>query len=89
MDWGPYDISTEAKLARLRMVTRLHFSITKLLVLELIRQHGVQKVLVNFEGTDADAIEAIAADPRELFVLAPCDNQRADGSCGGHRELAR
>lgn len=62
----------------------LHLSIPKLLLLALVRDYGAHGVLNGFHGTDAQAIELIAADDREFFTLEACDHQAADGSCLGH-----
>jgi hypothetical protein len=63
----------------------VHVGMTKLLLLNLIRNDGAVKVLVNWQGTDEEAIEAVAADPREIFTLTPeCDRQDERGHCMGH-----
>lgn len=68
---------------------RLHVGIAKWLLLELLTAHGAAGVLKGWTGTEAEAYDAIRSDPREFFVLdSECDNQQADGSCGGHAILA-
>lgn len=63
----------------------LHVGIAKWLLIELLTAHGSAAVLKGWTGTEAEAYDAIQADPREYFVLSPeCDHQRPDGSCAGH-----
>ena len=67
------------------LVMMVHCAMTKAYLRREIKRHGAAAVLVLPAGaTDADALAAIDADPRELFVLGACDNRRADGGCAGH-----
>ncbi len=63
-----------------------HVGIVKPLLLSLIKNEGASTVLVGWQGTDAEAIEAVEADPRSVFVLdAKCRDWKEDGSCRGHK----
>jgi hypothetical protein len=63
----------------------LHVGIVKSLLLNLIHNEGAARTLVGWTGTDEEAIEAVTADHREVFVLsAECDRQGPDGACLGH-----
>lgn len=61
-----------------------HVHATKDWVKKQIRIHGVKDVLGLEHTTEGDAFAMLDADPREYFVLADCDNQKKDGTCGGH-----
>lgn len=64
---------------------KVHLAYRKELVIKLIKQLGAKAVLVNYEGSDADAIAAVESDPRTYFVVSKeCDKQDRDGSCAGH-----
>lgn len=63
----------------------IHLSIAKWLLIELLTEHGASAVLNGWEGTDAEAYEAITADPHEYHVMDDtCDKRGPDGSCLGH-----
>ena len=64
---------------------RFHLSYVKRNLLEQISRDGVGAVLKDWEGTQAEAIDAILDDSRESFVIGECDNQGMDGSCQGHK----
>lgn len=65
------------------MTMTYHMSMTKEFLLQTIQQYGV-KALGDFDGTKESAIETIKADPRDTFVIGPCDNQSSTGDCLGH-----
>jgi hypothetical protein len=65
--------------------TLLHVGIAKPLLLTLLRNVGAASVLKGWTGSDEEAIAAINADPREVFVLSDeCDRIGPDGACMGH-----
>lgn len=63
---------------------KLHVAAAKDYILRHLRA-GDRTILEGFQGTIAEAIAAVEADPRDFFVLDDgCDRQRPDGSCAGH-----
>lgn len=54
-----------------------------------IRKEGAATVLVDWNGTDGEAIETIVSDPREVYYPGgPCENSDPEtGRCLGHREF--
>lgn len=68
------------------MPQTIHMCITKAGLMADIRKHGARSVLNGLaEGvTDSDILAQIDEDPREYFVMGPCDNQTEAGRCGGH-----
>lgn len=71
-------------LIAVRQGRTLHVHLTKDYLLQQIAQSGARGVLKDWPGTDAEAIAAVRADPRECFVVGPCDRQGEDGHCLGH-----
>lgn len=57
-------------------------------LVRLIKEHGAKEILVDFEGTNEEAIKQIMDDPREAFTVGECDNQDERGFCKGHHQSA-
>ncbi len=63
----------------------VHVGIVKGLLISIIRNEGAAAALYGWTGTDAEAIAAVQADPRDVFVLdATCTRRAPDGACLGH-----
>lgn len=62
----------------------MHMGATKQYIRQAIARDGAADVLVDWTGTDAEALEALAADPREVFCSCDC-KKNPDGSCAGWR----
>lgn len=62
----------------------VHCSFPKAALIEEIQRSGARGVLVNWAGSDAEALSALEADPRSYFVFGQCDNKGPDGDCLGH-----
>lgn len=69
-------------------MTTLHVCFAKRYLLQQISRDGVDAVLKDWQGTQAEAIDAFLDDSREYFVIGECDNQGMDGSCQGHETVA-
>ena len=63
---------------------RYHVSFSKRWVIGQISEYGAKAVLDGWEGTDAEAIREAQSLKSEFVPLALCDNQLANGECGGH-----
>lgn len=61
-----------------------HLCATKSFLVKSVEAYGAKQVLVDWEGTDEEAIAAIYDDPREVFAM-DCDNYDETGHCLGHR----
>lgn len=59
-----------------------HMGVAKRLLRMWIKQDGAKTVLVNWEGTDAEALAQLDADPREVFCDCDC-KKTPDGACTG------
>ncbi len=64
-----------------------HLVATKSFMVGLVRSQGAKVALVDWDGTDDEAVQAIKDDPREVFAL-DCDNFDAKGYCLGHTRHA-
>ena len=65
------------------MTTRtLHIGATKSYVVGLIHRFGAKSVMASWDGTDAEAIQAVQDDSREVFADCTC-RKNPDGSCSG------
>jgi hypothetical protein len=62
----------------------IHGAATREWLLEQVRTFGPGPVLGHFTVSTEAALARIVHDGRRFFVLGACDNQRPDGSCGGH-----
>lgn len=65
---------------------RFHMGVAKRQMISMIRAHGAREVLMDWDGTDEEAIAELRADPREVFLPGgPCDNaDPVTGRCLGH-----
>ena len=67
-----------------RAVGFQHMVATKSFLIGIIqRDHNPSEVLVDWTGTEADAIQAIQDDSREVFACG-CDHYDEAGYCLGH-----
>ena len=57
---------------------------TKEFFVRIIRREGAGGILVDWKGTDEEAIEAIESAPYDYWPMGPCDNRLPNGDCGGH-----
>jgi len=60
----------------------IHIGIGKLELLRAIRREGPSECLVNFAGTQEEALSVVRNSPREVY--SDCPTPRPDGSCPGH-----
>lgn len=67
------------------IIKTMHMTMEKYFLIGLIKQRGAKEILSDFTGTDEEAIELIANDPRETFVIGECNNQDEKGFCKGHK----
>jgi hypothetical protein len=67
------------------MSITFHVGVAKRLLREWILRDGAKRVLAGWTGTDAEALAALDADPRDVFVTCGCEKLE-DGSCAGVRD---
>ncbi len=65
----------------------MHVSMDKSAVRREVVRNGAPSILVGFTGTDAEALAALDADPREVIAFEGCDHYDARGFCMGHSEV--
>lgn len=64
------------------MAITKHMGAAKSAVIQWIKNYGVKDVLPDFVGSEAEAIAAVEADPREVFCSCKCEKEPS-GACSG------
>ncbi len=61
-----------------------HMAISDLALIRHFQEDGAGSCLQGFEGTDQEAIAEVRADSQDFYTMGECENENANGSCGGH-----
>ena len=68
------------------MTRWIHLCFHQDYIIQQIQKHGHETVLVNFKGSNDEAVAAVKNDGVTWYPSGPCDKRGSDGKCTGHDE---